>query len=186
MGSVNAIELKGTNANDSTLLAWACGKCGYIDRWSRERADECCVPLVCSDCGGERKMAKRCDACWDKHDDAAREVAFVNAKKVPLAKYKGSHVYFPTTNHYVDASDLDAYPDLPAWGWAVHGIGLPSLDARSIMENELDGGEFYEDAIEHFDIAGLQVVLDRWVKKHRKGWNCYAADESIAVIVRAA
>lgn len=171
---------------DGDVVALACGMCGtvYLPR-DTERADQCCAPYNCSDCGTETKRYwLKCDDCRAKAAAQKERERFDAAVKIPASKYDGEQVYDPHRDAYeVDASDAfeDAEPPAP-YVYATTYRAL-HIDAEGVVENAAEGGEHHDelaDSIPQHMMDELQAFLDGWCK--RTGEGSYFPDYSRAIV----
>lgn len=59
-------------------------------------------------------------------------------------------------------------------------LGHPPLDAREIMDAELELHAYPENAIEHYNTKSLQALLDAWLASHPTP-RFYEADEETTI-----
>jgi hypothetical protein len=166
---------------DGHEVGWAC-QCGSFysnmafggaEGAAKGAADACCSPKVCSRCGSiEDPFTLNCVQCANKDDEARWQKRFDAVKKVKERDYDSDMVYRDglSSNGYVDT---DAAPEelcdngLEPWAYATK-LETLTLDAREIVQDELESREFHEEAIDNIPEAlftDLQAHLDAWCAK---------------------
>lgn len=123
--------------------------------------------------------------------DTPRE-DYEKAKKIFLSDYSGVMLKNPADiggndgKGYIPVNDILCYQSelRDGWAWACTERYLV-IDAYDVLETALDSGEWYENAISDFDVAGLQMLLDKWLDKN-SGTVCYIPDHSLVVQIPSA
>jgi len=157
-------------------VAEQCPKCKGIS-FQAGIVQHCCPPLVCA-CGrgDKEKHMTVCYQCRHEHRAERIQKAFDKAKKISLSEYKGKVCYNPEGDGGHDGNGyvfLDQYDpeddedDTYGWKWATTESSL-TLDAADIIDNVLRDEEWFEDALDHFDTAALQQLLDTWCEEHKE------------------
>lgn len=169
---------------------WACGACHHTCV-NEAHARTCCA---CR-CGtrilrghvrcGVCEAAEQSRLATERH---VRELKLIAAAKiVDRADYDGDMV--TTTPHgeedsYHDPDDeiLDHEDNPIAWAWACTETTLQigDLDARDILDNATE--EWFEGAVDHFDVDGIQKLLDGWCESQKRV-KCWHADPTRIVVL---
>jgi len=172
---VETIVLVQRDKPDS-LENYACGKCHVFYAGERAEADACCAPRACA-CGAviEERYYSACAACRAITESTREAEEFAKATKVTYAEYDEEVVFWDghgsgdmggdgfwssleTVLEHCDQEELAR----PMFVWGVSRTYL-SLDARSILESNLESQEFYEDAYDN--IPGPEIeALDAYLK----------------------
>lgn len=171
---------------------WGCGVCHHTCI-NEHHATICCA---CDGCGARpiRRGYRRCDACTAAehkriaHERYVSELRLIAAAElVDLTDYDDEQV--STTPHgeedsYRDAGDeiLDAEGERMAWAWActIMMLGPASLDAHDIVSSAVE--EWFDGAVEMFDVDALQKLLDEWCASHPRA-RCWYADHTRIVVL---
>lgn len=174
---MNAFALVVRGSDD--VVAYACGKCRYV-KHSKEEAESCCVPEVCS-CGAElRGYVKKCSSCQRAEYDAREAEGLAKAPRVTFAQYDGTCLYHDDEYY----SDLDSLldhceeegeePPSLVWGCAETTFAVPS--ASDLISDECERQELHEEAAESFSaaaVAELDAALSAWAAKHASSCVSY-------------
>jgi len=117
-------------------------------------------------------------------DNAKENKLYREAKKIPLAEYKGDLLYY--MDEFYDEEviqDNDTCDELPKYAWACSPHDL-TLEAADIVSSALEHGDHHEDAFEEVnlrDLSRLQRYLDAWCKK--VAIRSWMPDFNLAVIL---
>jgi len=114
--------------------------------------------------------------------------AYNNAKKIGIREYTGYMLKNPEdtggndNQGYIPVDDINYYLGelTKGWAWACTEHHL-TIDARDVLEAALED-EWYEHAIEDFDVEGLQSLLDKWLNDNKSN-ALYLPDYSVVVDV---
>jgi hypothetical protein len=177
------LVLKGGDPNK--IAIWGCGTC-HNAAATPEMALECCAPWKCETCGVELKPHHYCDACSEKELQAREKATYDKAKHVTLEVYPGDMLfcahcdeYFWDVGEFLDSHDDGT--DIPTWCYGTYETPF-SLDAESIIDQQLEQQEFYEDAIGNVSgeaVKEMQSFFDGWLVKNRL--TSYMVDHSVVV-----
>lgn len=176
------LELIIKGGDPEKVAVFACSVCRLTAR-SEEDAKMCCVPWTCETCGKEIKSY--CEECSRKKQQVKDQATYDKATKVKYSEYKGQMLFCDHCDEYF--WDLDGYlehdesPDIRTWAWGTYQQAF-SLDAEDIIQNQLENGDFNEDAFESVPgdaIKEMQSFFDGWVVKNPL--NSYMQDHSIVV-----
>jgi len=95
---------------------------------------------------------------------------------VSTTPYGDEGSYYGAYDYIEDAEGNDR-----TWAWACTEVmlGVGTFDARDLVANVTE--EWFEDAVDHFDIDALQKLLDGWCESQNEV-KCYMADEKRIVV----
>jgi|WetSurMetagenome_2_1015567.scaffolds.fasta_scaffold36353_6 hypothetical protein len=161
---MNATKLTGVTPDGKQCSVWACSVC-KIAAHSEHEAEECCKPKLCA-CGNAVKMNYTvCTQCYHAAEVRRDQDRFDKAKKVKWTEYEGQMLYCDHNDKfYPDVESLldEFYGDDDPPEWAYGTIDkIFSMDAQTIVEDELERQEWFEDAIDHLTfVKELQTALD--------------------------
>lgn len=181
---MNATEL--FHQDGKTAAIFYCGKCRIVCR-TREEAESCCVPVVCSVCAGTvRQYHTKCDACEESERQRKEAERFEKAEKVTSWVeyiYSEGHGfnegYFTDLGEFEDwwASCRDEEDERPAYVWTCEPHPFCQLDIDHIIENATqeayedwdgftDGYDALKAAIEAFNTANAKLIS--WTPNYKK------------------
>jgi hypothetical protein len=161
---MNAIKLTGMTPDGKQRSVWACSECGFTAH-SEQQAEKCCKPTIC-ECGNAcQKYYTACDECRRVTERKKDQAIFDKAKKVKWTEYEGQMLYCDRNDEFYSDIDslldsFDSDDDPPEWAYGTIEKTF-SMDAQTIIEDELERQEWFEDAIDHFTfVKELQIALN--------------------------
>ncbi len=165
--------------------AFYCEKCRIIHQ-NKHCADECCAPLKCPNCGGDRdKYRCICSSCETAKEAQKERERFEAAEKV--SEYDGpvysegygySDGYFGDVSELVDHLENEDEGDIerPAYAWACAVTPTVQASIEDITNNiefpdgqdddDLFGLDELESAIEKFNSSNSK--LETWQVEYKK------------------
>lgn len=190
----------------SETVAFACPVCGTVftlsvaqhppgpERARREaEAAGHCAARIC-ECGAalEDKYYTACRSCLQKKALEKEQARFDKAAKLTIEEYDGplywedrsgslGEGYFAGADEILDYCEQEEV-DVPRFVWACSQHAF-TLDAESLLEDELERQEMYEGAGEDISDAArhkLQELLDTWSREQKL--YAYQPDFSRAVV----
>lgn len=179
-------------AEDGKRHVWACGVCNHTAVDERH-AKTCCA---CAKCGkrGMRRHYLLCDECEavkqqkvakSRHVRDLRTLAAVTL--VDLAEYDVDQVCLTENGeegsyrHPTDCcEDEDGVERAWVWACTVTTLGIGTFDAHDLVSGATE--EWFEGAVENFDVDGLQKLLDGWCESQKRV-ECFYADETRIVVL---
>lgn len=182
--------------NVEEIKCYKCGNCGAAFV-SKEKAEDCCKPKICEDCGREiprKSYYVVCDECREKRELQREKDRYNKATKCSYDEcpddekimmysesYGSNEGYFTDISELIDYCEAEDIP-VPEYCWSTTQIDM-SMDGDSLIESACE--ELFEDAsdrIDSEDRKGLQDFLDKWCEK-QSGTSTYSVDYKYAVKV---
>jgi hypothetical protein len=188
-------------------IGYACSRCGVFfpcqgfkkhERvYSYEQAQAHCM-TACTQCSGpiDKCYFLLCRACQSKNEDKKEETRFDKAQKLTVEQYEHDVLhwegyvgdmgdgYFSELEVLIDYCEQEGC-DVPEYVWACEPHDF-QLHAESIIEQELERQDMYEDAYDHIGskaMANLQAYFDVWVGEVKlRSWG---VDYSRAILLHA-
>lgn len=186
--SVLELTLRGSDK----VIAHACGVCHVVAR-SREDAERCCAPRLCSECGGDMGNSF-CRPCANRRIADAEAKQYEKATKIHCSDYSGplyadgipegdwGDGYFSDEDALRGACEQEGI-EVPAYAWACSPRKL-ELDAKDVLESAAD--DHYEGALDRIPneaIDELGAYLSAWCERHPV--TSWYADHGRAVVLRS-
>jgi len=146
-------------------VVYKCSSCKAV-YWDEDKAEKCCAPKFCEDCGVEvKKYLIRCKACGLKRK-------FERAEKLTPEEYDGwvyseevdgyNEGYYADVDEFVEHCEDNDVP-VPDWVFCCYEH-KHRLDIDSALERMTE--DAYEGADEHLvDVNELYEFVEKWNAK---------------------
>lgn len=172
------------------IKAYQCPIC-HTSYVGKLRADNCCKPKLCEDCGCELPKSHGytvCDECRNKREEKrelerynkATHYTFATAPKESI-EYLYSEKYPFDDGYMLDVEDDRVGEFGIKYVYGTNRVS-PSYDASDIVESMLE--ESYEDAMDHVnsdETAKLQEAIDTFIKNHGGCLDWFEVDYSVVI-----
>jgi hypothetical protein len=174
-------------ADGTATGIWACGKCKLIvhgyDAAARQRAEECCTPGKCRECGAEKAEADKCYTacriCQDRKDAEKLQVRIAAAEKLDtwdgwvfwdgLGDNDGFFQHLDGLLEWWEDEEHAEGDELPAYIFCCKTIPFRKADVDEVIErctedtfedaaDQIEGKDELALALEAFNTANVGLV----------------------------